>query len=208
MTRIILIDDHNLFREGMKALFQSNPDISVVAEAATAELGVQAVERTPADLVVADFSLPDYEAPWLLGRVRQKRPDLPVLMLSQFTELERVRQVMALGANGYVVKTASRDELMQAVSIVAAGGIYVHPAVAKALLTRPEAGPEEFTPREKGILQLLIHGLSNQEIAERLHVSVGTVKGDLRGLFAKLAVADRTQLLAAAIAKGLIAPSA
>jgi len=206
MVRIILIDDHNLFREGIKAIFQSSPDISVVAEAATAAAGVQAAERYACDLVVADFALPDYEAPWLLGQLRKRKANFPILMLSQHVDYDKVRQVIAMGANGYIVKTASREELMQAVSVVAAGGIYVHPAVAPALLAQP--GPSDgraiLSARERAILELLVQGLSNPSIADRLHVSLGTVKGDLQGLFSKLAVSDRTRLAATALARGLV----
>ena len=206
MIRIILIDDHQLFREGLKAMFQPEPDITVVAEAATALEGVEAAERCPCDLFVADFSLPDYEAPWLLEQLRKRRAEVRVLMISQYTDFDKVRQILALGANGYLVKTAKREELMQAVSIVAAGGIYIHPAVARALTVQPDpaAGQSLVTPRERAILQLLVEGLSNPAIARRLHVSLGTIKGDMQQLFSKLAVTDRTRLAATALAKGLV----
>jgi DNA-binding NarL/FixJ family response regulator len=208
MIRIVLVDDHNLFREGVKAMLHSASEISVVGEASTAGAGLEVVQRLACDLVIADFALPDYEAPWLIGQLRKRAVKVPVLMLSQHTDVERVRQILALGANGYVVKTAKRDDLLSAISIVAAGGIYVHPAVAPALLNSVgQSGPkDEFSSRERAILQLLVEGLSNPAISKRINVSLGTVKGDLQSLFGRLAVKDRTSLVAIALSRGLVEP--
>lgn len=205
VTRIILVDDHNLFRAGIKALLASQDDLSVVAEAATAREGLEAVQSHRCDLVVLDFNLPDQDGPWVVARIRQHAPRLPILLLSQYTDPDRVRQVMEAGCHGYVVKTAEEHELLSAIAVVAAGGIYVHPAVAPALLG-PRPSEHDFSPREVAIMRFLINGLSNQEIAERLHVSLGTVKRDLSALYARLSVGDRTQLLAEAIARGLVEP--
>lgn len=203
MVRLVLIDDHNLFREGLKAIFQIRPDLSVVGEAESAAGGLEAVERVACDLVLADFSLPDHEAPWLVTRLRQLRPQLPVLVLSQNTDYERVRQVLSVGASGYLVKTAHSQELLQAISLVAGGGVYLHPAVARALTAQPSDGLSE---RERAILQMLVAGRSNPAIADTLHVSLGTVKADLQSLFQKLGVKDRTHLAAVALARGLVRP--
>ena len=201
MIRLVLIYDHSLFREGLKAMFQSRSDLSVVGEADSAAGGLEVVERVACDLVVADYSLPDHEGPWLVSRLRQLRPQLPVLVLSQNTDHERVRQILSLGASGYLVKTARREDLLQAVSLVASGGIYVHPAVARALMAQ---APDGLSERERAILQMLVAGRSNPLIASALHVSLGTVKADLQSLFQKLGVKDRTHLAAIALARGLV----
>ena len=186
-------------------MIETSPNIQVVGEAARAEEGLEVIATCACDLVVADFNLPDYEAPWLLTQLRKRQVTLPLLMLSQYTEPEKIRQIMSLGANGYVVKTATKEELLTAVGVVAAGGIYVHPAVAPALLGQSAAqAPPLLSSRELAILQLLMEGLSNPAIALRLHVALATVKADLQNLFVKLAVKDRTRLVATALARGLI----
>jgi DNA-binding NarL/FixJ family response regulator len=206
MTRIVLIDDHNLFRAGIKALLMAEPDLSVVAEAATAEEGFQAVQSHSCDLVVVDYNLPDQDGPGLITRIRRYFPDLPILLLSQHTDFDRVREVMDCGCHGYMVKSADEHDLLTALRLVAAGGIYVHPIVAPALLIR---GPEEeeFSSRQKAVMRLVATGCSNQDIADRLHVSLGTVKRDLSILFERTGVSDRTQLLVEAITRRLVEPS-
>lgn len=205
MIRIVLVDDHNLFRAGIKALLAAAEGFEVVAEAATAAEGLEAVERFRCDLVVLDFNLPDQPGPSLAERIRRRFPELPILLLSQYEDPDRVRQVMATGCHGYVVKSAGEDELLAALRVVAAGGIYVHPAVARAVLGGREAVPEHG-PRDLSILRLLKQGKSNQEIAGQLDVSYGTIKRDLSLLYERFSVSDRTQLLAQAMARGLVDP--
>jgi len=192
-------------REGVRMMIETAANIQVVGEAAKAQEGLELIISCACDLVVADFNLPDYEAPWLLTQLRKRQITVPLLMLSQYTEPDKIRQIMSLGANGYVVKTATKEELLTAVGVVAAGGIYVHPAVAPALLGQSSAqAPPLLSSREFAILQLLMEGLSNPVIAQRLHVALATVKADMQNLFGKLGVKDRTQLVATALARGLI----
>ena len=183
-------------------MFHSQPDLLVVGEAESATAALQVVQEVACDLVLADYSLPDHEGPWLIAQLKKLVPHLPVLMLSQNTELERVRQILSLGAQGYLVKTAQRQELLQAVQIVKSGGIYLHPMVAGALTATTSA--PILSPRERQILSKLTQGKSNPAIASELHVSLGTIKADLQSLFQKLGARDRTQLAATALARGLI----
>ena len=204
VIRVILIDDHQLMRAGVRLMIEAAPDVEVVGEAAKAQEGLELIATCECDLVVADFNLPDYEAPWLLTQLRKRQLSVPLLMLSQYTEGEKIRQIMSLGASGYVVKTATREEFLTAVQVVASGGIYVHPAVASALLSQPATQSPLLSSREFAILQLLMEGLSNPAIAGRLHVALATVKADMQNLFVKLGVKDRTRLVATALARGLI----
>ena len=203
MARILLIDDHNLVRSGIKALLTAQPGLEVVAEAGTAREGFEAVERCRCDLVIVDFNLPDEDGTWVVLQIRRFYPRLPILMLSKFTDPDKVRYAMDCGCHGYIVKSAEEEDLLLAVRVVVSGGIYVHPAVADACLGRRDTA-EEFSPRDVAILRLLTGGQSNHEISARLHISLGTVKRDLAQLFARLEVSDRTQLVAAAIARGLV----
>jgi NarL family two-component system response regulator LiaR len=201
--RIILIDDHNLFRAGIKSLLASQPGLSVVAEASSAEEGLDAVRRYRCDLVVLDYNLPDRDGVWLVEEIRKVYPRLPILVLSQFLEPGKVRRVLDTGAYGYVVKSAEEEELLAAIGSVGKGGLYVHHAVAQAALWSDEMR-ESFSEREVAILSMLGDGVSNKEMADRLNVSLGTVKRDVSNLFDKFSVTDRTQLLAEAIRQGLV----
>ncbi len=203
MTRIILIDDHNLFRAGIKSLLALKPGLSVVAEASTAEAGLDAVHRYRCDLVILDYNLPDRDAVWLVEKVREAYSKLPILVLSQFVEPGKVRRVLEVGAYGYMVKSAEEEDLLAAITAVGRGGLYVHHAVAEAALWGKES-VEEFSDREVSILNMLGDGVSNKEMADRLSVSLGTIKRDVSTLFEKFSVTDRTQLLAEAIRQGLV----
>lgn len=205
MTRIVLIDDHKLFRAGLKALLSTEEDLTVAAEATTGQEGLEAVERFRCDLVVLDFNLPDVEGPMLARRIRMRFPGLPILLLSRYEDPERVRQAMEVGCNGYLVKSADEEEFLTALRVVASGGIYVHPAVARALLGGRPAGPE-LSSRELTVIRYVARGLSNPEIAQRLLVSLGTVKRDLSLLYERFSVTDRAQLVAEAMAHGLVEP--
>lgn len=210
MIRLILVDDHHLFREGIKLMLHSSPDLSVIGEAATAQQALELAERVRGslDLIVADFGLPDNEAPWLLEQLRGREIEVPLLMLSQYTEPDRVRRVIQLGANGYLVKTAQREELLQAVSIVAAGGLYLHPAVAPAFRAPEPAAAPLLNSRQTEIVQMVVDGLSNPEIGRRLNLSLGTIKGEMQVIFKKLKVEDRSRLVARAMAQNIVGPPA
>ncbi|MCA9780827.1 MAG: response regulator transcription factor, partial [Candidatus Eremiobacteraeota bacterium] len=207
VTRIILIDDHNLFRAGIKSLLASQPGLSVVSEASDAVSGLDAVHRYRCDLVVLDYNLPDHDGVWLVEKIRKAFGKLPVLVLSQFLEPTKVRRILQAGAFGYVVKAAEENDLLAAITAVGQGGLYVHHAVAEAALWSQD-NEEPLSEREEAIVGLLAEGVSNKEMADRLNVSLGTVKRDLSLLFEKFSVSDRTQLLAEAMRQGLTSPEA
>lgn len=205
VTRIVLVDDHSLFRAGLKALLARQDNLSVVAEAATATEGCRVVDRYRCDLVLVDYHLPDQDGLWLVDRLRRSHPSLPILVLSQFTELEKVRRIMERGCHGYLVKSASEEELLAAVKVVAAGGVYFHPAVAQAFL-QPADTSYKLNARELTIAQLLTNGLGNQQIAQSLNLSLGTIKRELSQLYNRFSVSDRTQLVAELLARRLVEP--
>jgi DNA-binding NarL/FixJ family response regulator len=185
----------------MKALLATQSEYRVVAEASNARAGLEAVQRHGCDLVLIDYHLPDEDGPWLVAKLRHMYPDLATLVVSQFTEPERVRKAVDSGCNGYVVKSAEERDLLTALRVVAAGGIYIHPTVAPIFLRLDDT--LVLSDRERETIQLLTDGLSNQQMADRLNVSLGTVKRDLSQLYDRLAVSDRTQLVTEAIARGL-----
>lgn len=203
VTRIVLVDDHNLFRAGLRALIEREQNLSVVAEAERAQQGLETVASHGCDLVIVDYNLPDHDGPWLIQQLTRQNPDLPTLLLTQHVEADKVRQVMDCGCHGYLIKGADERELLTAIEVVAAGGIYVHPSVAHALIG-PRRDEVVLSERESSIIELLTRGKSNKEMAQLLHVSLGTIKNDLSLLYQRLKVSDRTQLVAEAIAMGLV----
>lgn len=205
MIRVILIDDHALFREGLKAMMQPRADLSVVGDAENAQSGLDIVRKVPCDLVVTDYSLPDHDAVWLVGAIRAFSNKLPILVVSQFTALAKVREVLELGAQGYLVKSAQPQEFLSALTTVAGGGIYLHSAVSQALLPlRAHQDALGLSPRERQVLQLVVQGESNPAMAKRLQVSLGTIKNDLQHLFGKFGVSDRTRLATLVLSQGLL----
>lgn len=205
VTRIIIIDDHRLFRSGLKSLLTPFEDLRVVAEAATAAEGLEAVTRHACDVVLLDFNLPDEEGPYLAARIRRRFPELPILLLSQHDDPVRVRQAMEAGCHGYLVKDSDEQHLVIAVRLVAEGGMYVHPRVARAVVGG-SGRVRGVGPRELEILSMLASGRSNQEIARSLNVSLGTIKRDLSTLYDQFGVSDRTRLVAEAMSRGLVKP--
>ncbi|MBI3927639.1 MAG: response regulator transcription factor [Armatimonadetes bacterium] len=207
-----LVEDHKLVREGMRLLLNSDPQIRVMGEAADAEDALAQLLRCQPDVVLIDLSLPGQSGTWCIRQLRENRPDLRFLVVSMYDDPDSVIEAIHAGASGYIVKSATADELRAAVRAVASGGSFLHSEVADAVLRQFRApgdppGPGEdpdLTAREREILAIIAHGLNNRQMAERLHLSVSAVKSHLRSLFRKFAVSDRTQLVVEAIRQGYL----
>ena len=207
--KIMMVDDHDLVREGLRHLLESEPGWQVVGECRRAGDCLEALAGCSPDLVLVDLNLPDGSGLDLLVRIREQYPQLPALVLSSSEEIDTVVEAMRAGAGGYLVKSARREEMLSAVRTVADGGAYLHPRVAPAVLQQLREGPArkngelDLTSREQAVVSQVSQGRSNAEIAERLMVSLGTVKNDLTLIFRKLGVRDRTQLMAEVARRGL-----
>ncbi len=209
-----MVDDHTLLREGLKNLLEVEGSISVLGQACTAEEGLEKAMLTDCDAVLVDISLPNKDGLWMVRQLRDEKPDLPVLMLSMHTDDKTVLGALEAGANGYVPKSASYHEIVSAIQEVVQGRSYIHSRVATSVLrglrhrASTESGPTlpggPLTPRETEILTLAAQGLNSQAIAEKLYLSVSTVKTHLRGLYRKLDVTDRTQAVLVGIQRGLV----
>lgn len=205
----MVVDDHDLVREGLRHLLESEPGWQVVGECQRAGDCLEALARCSPDLVLVDLNLPDGSGLELLGQIQERFAKVPTLVLSSSEEIDTVVKAMRAGASGYLVKSARREEMISAVRTVADGGAYLHPRVAPAVLLQLREGPARknsetaLTSREHGVVRHVSQGLSNAEIAELLMVSLGTVKNDLTLIFRKLGVRDRTQLIAEAARRGL-----
>lgn len=212
-VKIVLVDDHTILRESLKTLLEVDKTIMVIAQAQTAEEGLEKLTLMDCDAALVDITLPGKDGMWLVRELRNRKPELPVLMLSMHVDDKTVLSALEAGANGYMPKSANYREILAAIDEVCDGRSYIHSSVAASVLrglrkkvTEPSASPPggPLTPREKEILSLAAQGLNSQGIADKLFLSVSTVKTHLRGLYRKLDVSDRTQAVLVGIQRGLI----
>jgi DNA-binding NarL/FixJ family response regulator len=210
-TKVIIADDHKLFREGLKTLLQRDPGITVVGEARNGEEAVTLTESLAPDIVLMDIEMPlidGIEAARLIG---QKNPSTKVLMLSNFEEDERVYQAMLAGAKGYVVKRIGTTSLIGILKAVQNNELLVTPYLASLVLRENRQSSEKtkadefnLTEREVKILKLLVKGYSNKEISNTIYISVDTVKAHLKHIFEKLGVDCRTKAAVKAIEHNIV----
>ncbi len=211
--RVLVADDHTIVRQGLRALLEVNPDIAVVGEAEDGAGAVRlSVEMHP-DVVVMDISMPVQDGLAATRAIKREAPGTQVLILTMHESDEYFFRVLQAGASGYVLKRAAPSDLTAAIRAVARGEVFLHPAVAKRLvsdyLSRAEAGErqpgyQQLTPREREVLALVAEGLGNREIAERLVLSLSTVQTHYSHLLEKLGLQNRAGLIKYAIRHGLI----
>ncbi len=206
--RLLVADDHEMLRGGVKSLLAGAP-IRVVAEAATAQAAVKYALEHEVDVVLLDVRLPDGDGLTAMGRMKLDKPDLPVLMFSNYDNPTYVARAVALGASGYLLKDCSRDGLVDAIQRAAAGEhIFTRQELrrtAGALATRRLAADVEvpLTEREGEVLRQLAKGLTNKQIAEVLPIGYETIKEHIQHILAKIGVTDRTQAAVWAVRKQL-----
>ncbi|GAA3043507.1 two-component system response regulator MnoR [Gordonia defluvii] len=210
MIRTVLVDDHALLREGLRALLERHDEVVVVGEAGTFDAALAEVAHTRPDVVVVDLKLTastDYEGMRLIGELKRWNPDVAILVLTTFLDDDLVIRAVRAGAQGYVVKDVDTTELVRAIRALSIGGSAFDPRSATAVM-RTMAGrhnaAEELTDREREVLRLLADGLSNAGIGQRLFISESTVKFHLRNLIRKLGVTKRTDAVYVASKRGLI----
>lgn len=194
MIRILVADDHRMVRAGLRSLLAAVEDVQVVAEAADGAQAVQAVADSAPDLVLMDLSMPMLDGIAATRAIRTAHPGVRVVVLSSFDDQGRVRQALAAGATGYVLKDCTPEELLTAIRSAAAGHAPLDPRVAGALLPRTE-GPtvaEQLSQREIQVLRLASQGLANKQIGRSLGIAERTVKVHLGNIFRRIGVSDRT----------------
>jgi DNA-binding NarL/FixJ family response regulator len=206
--KVMIVDDHELVREGLRSVLVQEPAVEVVGEAADGEQAVQAAERLRPDVVLMDLQMPGLDGIEALTRIRARTPEIQVVVLTNFATDQKVRDAVAAGAIGYLLKDVLRAELLQAIRNAHEGRPSLHPEAQRHLMRRvttPPAAPEgsELTPRERSVLELIAGGHSNKSIASVLNLSEGTVKGYVSAVLSKLGVDDRTQAALYAVKHGL-----
>lgn len=200
--RILVVDDHFIVRMGLVALINTEPNLKVVGEADNGEQAVQRFENLRPDVVLMDLRMPGKSGHEATRLIRRLATDARVLMLSAFDGDGDIHAALEAGAQGYVLKSATGDELIPAIQAVAMGRRWIPRDVASRLKSRNSY--EQLTAREIEVLNELARGLANKEIADTLKISEYTAKDHLKSILAKLRVADRTQAVTVALQRGII----
>ncbi len=200
---MFLIDDHAVVREGIKRMLAHAPGIAIIGEASDGEEALRTVPAAGPAVVLLDMSLPGMQGLDVLRELQKLREPPRVVVLTIHDERELVLGAARLGAHGYVLKQASREELIEAIGAAAEGGFYFSPEIVDVLRgSAPPVAPVPLTAREIQVLRLVAAGAENREIAERLFVSSETVKTHLATIYRKLGVAGRAHAVAAALRQG------
>ena len=206
--KILVADDHPLIRDGLRTLLSTEPDLDLVGEAVD---GVEAVEKTDVllpDLILMDLVMPKKDGLQAISEIKQRHPDISILVLTSFSEEDKVFPAIRAGALGYLLKDASPDELLKAIHDVYRGTPSLHPNIALQLLrdinhSEKTSAGTILSDREMEVLRLVAQGLTNHEIAEKMVLSEWTVRTHVRNILTKLHLANRTQAALFAIRKGL-----
>ena len=211
MIRILLADDHALFRQGLKSLLETEPDLRVIGEAQTGRDAVRYAADTKPDVILMDIQMPELDGVRATQSILEINPKANVIILTMYRQDNYVFEAVKAGARGYLLKDADASELIDAIRQVFDGDTLLDPEMAKNVLedfkVKRESLPVErhhdLTDREAAILRLLAQGSSNQEIALKLNISEKTVRNRLSEIFAKLQLNNRTQAALYAIREGL-----
>jgi DNA-binding NarL/FixJ family response regulator len=214
--RVLIADDQQLVREGLRVLLDLIPDIRVVGEAADGVAAAEQAQRIRPDVVLMDVRMPRLDGVAATRKVREMCPDAQVIILTTFDDDEYVFEGLRAGAAGYLLKDVPSEQLAEAIRAAARGAAFIHPSVTRKVVAeltrlterervrREQPLVEPLSPREMEVLALLAQGLSNQEIADRLYIAPGTVKNHVSNILSKLNARDRTQAVLQAQEIGLL----
>lgn len=210
--RVLLADDHTLFRQGLRKLLEGEQDLALVGEAATGDEAVALAEKLKPDVVLMDIGMPGLSGSLATEMILQQQPQIGIIVLTMYDGDEHLQAAIQVGARGYLLKTASSREVAAAVRAVHSGASSLDPVMTAKMLNQyrrisrggaPEDGPG-LTDKELAVLRLLAAGRSNKEIARELNYSESTVKNRLSVIFEKIGVQDRTQAVLYALQKGIL----
>ena len=210
--RVSLVDDHTLFREGIRSLLESQPDIKIISEAEDGHTGYQmAIDMEP-DVVLLDIAMPMLNGLDAAQKIKRMKPEIQILILTMHENEEFIRNALAFGVSGYVLKDTTADELIMAVRSIHRGEVVLSPAITNLIVLNylrwgnsdNEDSTKSLSPREREVLQLIAEGYTNKQIAEILCISIKTVQAHRSNLMAKLDLHDKGDLIKYAIQKKII----
>lgn len=209
--RVLIADDHQLFRDGLRALVDSVPDAEVVGEAATGKEAIRLAAESQPQVILMDLQMPDMDGIEATRQIVDANPHVNILMVTMFEDDQSVFAAMRAGARGYVLKGAKHEEMLRAIRAVGSGEAIFSPSIAARMVSFfassrsviPGDAFPELTEREREVLELMARGDSNAEIAEALTLSIKTVRNHVSNIFGKLQVADRAQAVIRAREVGL-----
>jgi DNA-binding NarL/FixJ family response regulator len=206
--KLLLVDDHGIVREGLRALLDDDSgEFVIVGEAGNGDEACDAVRRLQPDIVLMDLKMPGMAASDAIRVIRATSPTVKVIALTSYAEDGQVREIMAAGAAGYILKDVTKSDFVTALRTVAGGQTWLHPLAQRSLveqLRNRQADPLALlTQRERSVLELIARGMSNRQIGDELHLTEGTVKGYVSTILAKLKLEDRTQAALFAVQRGL-----
>ncbi len=210
-TKILLVDDHKILRDGICSIVKGYPDMEVIGEAANGKEALQLVEELSPDIVIMDISMPDLNGIDATRMIIADNPNIKVIALSMHHDKQFVSEIFKAGASGYLLKDCAFDELEHAVNIVMDGKTYINPQIAslviESLVNQPQATSQKtfslLTDREREVLQLISEGESTKEIASKLSVSAKTIESHRRQVMGKLNIRNIAELTKYAIREGL-----
>ncbi|MBI5585567.1 MAG: response regulator transcription factor [Deltaproteobacteria bacterium] len=215
--KVLLIDDHPLFRTGVKSLLEANPSFEVVGEAGTGREGLQSARELRPELVILDISLPDQNGMEIARELRGLFPDIRILIVSMHAKIDYIAESFRAGALGYVIKESAADRLVQGLEAVSRGEYYLDSALSRKVVEKimkfstREAGMTDekyatLTPREEQVLRLLAEGHTPKEIGEKLYISPKTVENHRANIMEKLNLHSTLELIRYAVRLGLVDP--
>jgi DNA-binding NarL/FixJ family response regulator len=201
--RVFIVDDHYVLRVGLRDMLQTEPDVEVVGTAASANEALEALSKPlEIDILLTDLRMPDRTGDELVNELHKTREDLRVIFLSAYHSDEDVLNAVKAGGMGYLLKTATMEQILQAIRQVHSGSTYFPPNISKQLAQRLTR--DELTVRELEVLRWAAHGLRNREIGLKLFISENTVRNHMVNLMAKLGTTHRTEAIAIGIQRGLV----
>jgi DNA-binding NarL/FixJ family response regulator len=206
--RVLIVDDHAIVREGLRAVLIQSESLKIVGEAGNGNEALELIGRVPPDVVLMDLKMPGLLATDAIRAIRAQHPATQVLVLTSYAEDRQVEDALRAGALGYVLKNIVAADLVRAITTVARGEAWLHAEAQRSLVNRmrrpADTSPLDLlTGRERSVLRLLAKGMSNRNIGHALHLSEGTVKGYVSNMLAKLRLGDRTQAALLAVRLGL-----